>query len=289
MHVSTLIASLALCAALGCGGGSTSSSPVVPPAPPVVLPPVAVARGTYQPTVKPAAALTRTALAEQVQGATIGTMPAVLAVSGASGFTLELDGWNFALGALFVAQDGTLSTDSYAYFVGPTGGSVPLVLTGTQVGNRLTGTANGVPFDLTLGTLQNQQVTADQAAGTYITQYSNLGIWVVLKVAAYFDSGNLAGLAYATLADAQAGTNWIGRFDGSLVQNTTLPQDPVSTNLFGFGIRYTPKGLDSQTSTRGMAYLDASGNLVVMSGVQYNSSVAGPQLSMQFSGLFISQ
>lgn len=262
----TLFASLCLILALACGG-SKHDDPK-PPVPPVVTK-TAMPQGTY--AAKPKAALAMMTAAS-VQAAPIGTLPQTLIVTPGGLFRFELDNWFHAQGAMLIDSNGQMFVSDDATLTNAEGATVPLILTGQKTGNVLTGTSNGGNFSLELTNVQDQPAELPTKAGTYLSQCSSNG--QVMKIA-IDTTGHVTGSAYPTTADADADTNKVCIYYGTLSYIDATHQK----NCFNIGFQRDNLG----GGTFGLAYFTTDGSLIALTANPGNSGVGSGQLSALFS------
>ena len=274
-----------------CSGGSHSSTPSPAPAP-APSAPVAVPRGTYLATAHPTTSLAPSVAA--VTLAPIGSLPQTMIVMNSGETFMELDGWvqlhsviqADATGALQISPNATLSQTD--------GTVVPLTLTGTLVGNRMTGTTNGGAFDVTLSGIQDVPVDLTTKVGTWISTASANGQVLRLTITLHPNGDGNCNMhidAYATTADAAAQVNSLGYYEGTLGYSDG--DTAHLRNCFNAGFQFMPAGASTPLTggTWGLAYFNETGNLVILTMAPDYSHTQNPVLyiSGQVSAVFVKQ
>ena len=280
------ILALIACFILACSGGSSSSTPAPAPPPPA---PVAVQRGTYQATPHTTSGM---AIATAASTATpIGTLPQTMIVMNSGETWMELDGWVQFHTVIMVDSTGALLSSSNGTLTQLDGTVAPLVLTGTQVGNRMTGTANGIAFDVTLSGIQDVPVDLTTKVGTWLSTASANGQVLRLTMALHANGDGNCNMhidAYATTADATAQVNSLGYYDGTLAWSGG--DTAHVRNCFSAGFGFMPVGASTPLSgdTTGLAYFNDAGNLVILTAAPDYSHTFNPALFIlgQVSGVF---
>lgn len=264
---------LALAAMLACGGSHNVDPVPPPPAPPTPVTPAPVAAATYQAKPKPQGMALMASGTVTVTTPT-GEAPALFIVSKDGSMRGELAGWNHLRAILRQTTEGALSVSTDATLTDAQGASVPLALSGQLADGRMIGTANGLPFDLEVTTLQDQPVDLATKVGTYLSTTSNNGQWIRVTLHA---SGMVTGVAYPSREDALADTNRLGYYtEGNIGYSDG---DPGHTrNVFNFGLRW--RGLDGNfgATTYGLATFTADGGFVALTANHIN----GGQVSAAF-------
>lgn len=272
--------------ALACGGGGSNSTPPPPPSgggsnpTPTPTAPAPIPAGTYRSTAHIGALAPGSATP-------IGTVDQTLIVQSDGSSRLEMAGWNQAISILYADGTGTLQAGTDPRFTDANGVTTPLTLTGQLVGSRMTGTVNGgIPFDVTLTTIQDTAVDMTAKAGSYLTSASSNGQWIRLHLpATLVDSYNVVGEAYATQADALAKVNSLGTYNGTMSWQSS---DPAHLkNCFNFGLTFQPTGAGSPLpgGTYGLAYFAPDGTFVALTTHPYSSAAGAGQLS----GVFVKE
>lgn len=271
-----VLLSLAACLILACGGGGSSTPPPAPTPTPTPAP-TPVPRGTYRATgahlIAGMAGLTV---------APIGNIVQNMVVQNDGDCRLELDGWQHIHAVIYADAAGVLQLGTNATLTNAAGVTVPLTLTGTLVGNRMTGTTNGGTFDVTLTGIQDTPVDIATKAGTWISTASSNGQVMRLTIPAVLNSSyNTTADAYANSTDATAKVNPLGVYTGTL----SWTDDAHLRNCFNIGFLWDPTGPGGVLpgGVSGLAYFDASGNLIVMAASTTSSAEGSGQLSAVFT------
>ena len=262
-------------ALISCGG---TSAPAPTPAPPPVVVKSAIPAATYVAKPKAAAMVLATTGADSLTP--VGTMPQTLIVENGGVFTMELDGFNYAYGALFTDPSGNLSVSSDSTLVHQDGTNEPFTLTGTNDGTTLSGTSNGGAFSLTLSTIQDTPIDIQALVGNYLSTVSSNGQTIIITLTTDPTQSNLlqiTGEAYASPEDAAAKVNRLGTYWGSLSYSDADPTHQRNCFLIGFIYNQLPGG------TSGLAYIDASGHIVALSANPHNSNPGSGQLTAIFT------
>ena len=270
---------------LACSGGSHSSPPAPAPAPTPVA--TAVPAGVYT-------AKLHTTASAALLGATapIGDITQTMVVDRFGASILELPGWNQVNAVLTALPDGTIQVGSSPHFVTADGTMSDLTLTGgIATSTELSGTVNnGLTFDVVLTPTQTNPIDMATKAGTWISTACNTGQVLVLTIpsapgSALAPGGGplfpLSASAYATQADALAGTNAQGTFNGSMYW--TQPDPTHQLNLFVIGFTWSNAGAGF---VGGLAYFDATGNLVIFTA---SNNGFNPGWNNQLSAVFTKQ
>lgn len=211
-----------------------------------------------------------------------GNLSPVFIVSPDGSFRGELDGFQHLRGALVQAPDGSVSLTGNCTWTHPDGTTQDLTLSGSVTADgHLTGTSNAGSFDLTLSSSLDTPLTIDQVAGVYVTQATSSGVWARITITAPAQSGNIAGFAYASQADALADTNRIGRIEGSLTYADADPQHLHNVWNIGFNT-YLNSDPSTANTTYGLACFE--GTTLVSLCANHLNPTAG-----QFSCTFAKQ
>lgn len=268
-----LIATAMLALTFACTGGGHSTPKPVPPKPPDPVTTAPIPSGTYRARVNTGAA----------QAAAVGTITPTLIMQGDGNGRLELDGWQHVRSAIYADAQGDLQISPDATLTNAAGATVPLTLSGTLTNGRLVGTCNGGAFDLTLipETPAPQDLTSK--VGTYLSTASSNGQTIRLTIAA---SGAIAGEAYASPADAEAHTNLVCRYTGTLGYGDGDPTKTHNTWNIGFQmILINPDGTRNYLpgGTSGLATFAPDGSFVALTANHNNSNLGSGQLSATFT------
>ena len=277
-----VLLSLTACLILACGGGSSTPPPA--PAPTPTPAPVAVPRGTYQATAHPAvASLAGAALST---AAPIGNVVQNMVVQNDGVCRMELDGWQHIHAVIFADAVGVLQLGSNSTLTNADGVTVPLTLTGTLVGNRMTGTTNGGAFDVTLTGIQDVPVDIATKAGTWISTASSNGQVMRLTIPAVLNSSyNITVEAYANSSDATAKVNSLGFYSGTL--GWSDGDTAHVRNCFNIGFAWAPAGGSTLGGAdSGLAYFDTTGNLIVLAAQPGDN---GQTWNKQLSAVFVKE
>jgi hypothetical protein len=199
---------------------------------------------------------------------------------------MELDGWQHIRATIFADAAGVLQLGTNATLTNADGTTVPLTLTGTLVGNRMTGTTNGGTFDVTLTGIQDVPVDLTTKVGTWISTASSNGQVMRLTIPAILNSSyNITVDAYANNADATAKVNPLGVYSGTL--GWSDGDTAHVRNCFNIGFAWTPTGGSTLGGADyGLAYFDVSGNLVVLAAQAGDN---GQTWNKQLSGIFVKE
>jgi hypothetical protein len=194
---------------------------------------------------------------------------------------MELPGWEHLRCNIYTDATGVLQLGLDPTLTHADGTTVALTLTGTMVGNRMTGTTNGGAFDVTLTGIQDVPVDMATKAGTWISTASSNGQVLRLTLPAVLNSSfNMTADAYANNSDAAAKVNSLGVYSGTF----GWTDDAHLRNCFNFGLIWSPTGGGTLPGgVGGLAYFDASGNLVVMAALPSSSAEGSGQLSAVFT------
>ena len=272
-----------------CSGSHHTAAPT-PPAPPVATP---VARGVYTAKIHTTASA---AILGAVQP--IGDITQTMVVDPYSASILELPGWNMINAVLTALPDGTIQLGVTPAFLTADGTLSTLTLTGGSViGNEMTGTVNnGLTFDVVLTATQNNPIDMSTKAGKWISTASNTGQVLVLTIpSAPRSDGNtfsLAAAAYATNADALAGTNVVSTYTGSMYWSQGDPTHLLNFFDIGWAMDGTPGdgtpggGGGGNGFVGGVAYFDTNGNMVMFTGRGLDN---GQNWNKQLSAVFTKQ
>ena len=277
-----LLVLLATAFVFACSGGGTSAPP--PPPPPTPPAPVAIPRGTYRATpVSGAAAFEALAIG---QAAPIGNVVQNMVVQNDGLARLELPGWQQINSAIYADATGALQISPGAGITNADGVTIPLTLTGTLVGNRMTGTTNGGTFDVTLTGIQDVPVDLATKVGTWISTASSNGQVLRLTIPPILNSSyNITVDAYANTTDATAKVNPLGVYSGTL--GWSDGDTAHVRNCFNIGFAWTPTGGSTLGGADyGLAYFDASGNLVVLAAQAGDN---GQTWNKQLSAVFVKE
>lgn len=279
----TILALIVLLLAPACGGGGGSTTSAQPPSgggtnpTPTPPPPVPVPRGTYQSTPH------LVTVAAGIAVTPIGDITQSLVVENGGVCRMELPGWQHVHAAIYADATGALLLGTGATLTNANGVTVPLTLTGTLVGNRMIGTTNGGSFDVTLTGIQDTPVDIATKAGAWISTASSNGQVMRLTIPAILNSSwNISADAYANSTDAAAKTNALGVYTGTMSWSDSDITHVRNCLNIGFAWDPTGPGGILPGGVWGLAYFDASGNLIVMTASTTSSAEGSGQLSAVF-------